>query len=207
MAHTFTTELKSVAANYVELLKTKVTTSSIQKRIVENPYYPSLLALSDTFDRYNIPNAAYRIDEANFHELASETPFVAFINIPSIGTDFVLVTAIANEKISYWHKNNKAETITKEDFFQRYKGVIWKAEPNEQSGEPDFKQKIKEERQQKHTKIALFAIGTVVGLLTIAANLTATNILPFGTITLLKIIGLTVTTLLLVYEIDKTMLL
>jgi hypothetical protein len=43
MAHTFTTALKSIAANYIKAIQAKVTPTTIEKEIEENPDYPSLL--------------------------------------------------------------------------------------------------------------------------------------------------------------------
>jgi hypothetical protein len=77
------------------LLQGNVTVDTIKKDIEANPYYPSLLALSDTFGRYNITNEAFKVSTKDFDQLASDTPFVAFTKIPSIGTDFVLITKIS----------------------------------------------------------------------------------------------------------------
>lgn len=49
MAYTFNTELKSIAATYLELIAVKVTKTSIKTALEESPHYPSLLALSDVF--------------------------------------------------------------------------------------------------------------------------------------------------------------
>ena len=69
MAQTFNSKAKHVASIYKDLLKIKVTDSTLQKDIEENPFYPSLLSISDTFDRYRIPNSAYQVPAENFGEL------------------------------------------------------------------------------------------------------------------------------------------
>lgn len=61
MAQTINTSLKNVAAHYVRLQKVNVTESSIKKTIEENPHYPSLLSLSQTFSRYRINNLTNKV--------------------------------------------------------------------------------------------------------------------------------------------------
>jgi len=203
MAYSFNTELKSIAANYIELLQGKVTVGTIKKDIEENPYYPSLLALSDTFGRYNITNEAFKVPFKDFDQLASDTPFVAFTKIPSIGTDFVLITEISEQTVSYFHKNKKVETVSKEDFLQGYKEIIWKAQLNELSGDADYERKYKVEKNEQNKKIAWIFTTIVVFLLIVGANISYENTFSIVSITFLKIIGVITSCLLLAYEVDK----
>jgi uncharacterized membrane protein len=203
MAYTFNTELKSIAATYIELLQGKVTVDTIKKDIEANPYYPSLLALSDTFGRYNITNEAFKVSTKDFDQLASDTPFVAFTKIPSIGTDFVLITKISEQSISYFHKNKKVETVPKEEFLQRYKEVIWKAQLNEQSGDADYEKKHQEEKTEQNKKIAWISTAILGLFLIIVANISHENTFSIVSITFLKIIGVITSCLLLAYEVDK----
>lgn len=203
MAYSFNTELKSIAANYIELLQGKVTVGTIKKDIEENPYYPSLLALSDTFGRYNITNEAFKVPSKDFDQLASDTPFVAFTKIPSIGTDFVLITEISEQTVSYFHKNKKVETVSKEDFLQGYKEIIWKAQLNEQSGDADYERKYKVEKNEQNKKTAWIFTAIVGFLLIVGANISYENTFSIVSITFLKIIGVITSCLLLAYEVDK----
>ncbi len=203
MAYSFNTELKSIAAKYIELLQGKVTVGTIKKDIEENPYYPSLLALSDTFGRYNITNEAFKVPSKDFDQLASDTPFVAFTKIPSIGTDFVLITKISEQTVSYFHKNKKVETVPKDEFLEGYKEIIWKAQLNEQSGEGDYEKKYQEEKKEQNKKIAWIFTAIVGFLLIVGANISHENTFSIVSITFLKIIGVITSYLLLAYEVDK----
>ena len=203
MAYTFTTALKSVAIKYVELLKVNVSKTSVQKAIIENPYFPSLLAMSDAFDRFHIPNKAFRIDRIDFEELVSETPFIAFVKLPKIGSDFVLVTEISDNTVRYFHQERNETIIAKEDFLQRYQGIVWKAEPNSESGERDFGKKIKEENKAKISKLLLSFSALIISSILVGINTSEHNILLFSSLVSIKILGFATTILLLVYEIDK----
>lgn len=204
MAHTFTTELKSVALEYTELLQVKLTKSTLQKEIIENPYYPSLLALSDTFSKYNIPNDAYKVDKENFHKLEFNVPFIAYVKIPDAGKDFVLVTSVTEQSVSYVYKDKKSKTVSKNDFLSRYKEIIWLAEPNERSGEIDYKEKLRVEKGNKIINRILVLLIFLTVSYVIFTDIRSLNVISYLIIALLKAIGVITTSLLLVYEIDKT---
>lgn len=203
MAYSFNTELKSIAAKYIELLQGKVTIGTIKKDIEENPYYPSLLSLSDTFGRYNITNEAFKVSTKNFDQLASDTPFVAFTKIPSIGTDFVLITEISEQAVSYFHKNKKVEIVPKDEFLEGYKEIIWKAQLNEQSGDTDYERKHQEDKKEQNKKIAWISTAIVGLLLIIGSNVSDVHPFALVSITLLKVVGVITSCLLLAYEVDK----
>src|SRR5215469_9953085 len=105
MAQTFNSSLKKVAFAYARLLNVPVTKSSLQSAIEENPYYPSLLSLSDTFDRYNIPNAAYNVPAGEIDQL--QAPFIAYMEMPGVGSDFALVTRIGGDTVDLIYDRNK----------------------------------------------------------------------------------------------------
>ena len=71
MAKSFDTSLKNVAAEYLKLLHVKITATTIKKDVEEHPYYPSLLSLSDSFQRYDIENEAFQLDAPNFFAKAA----------------------------------------------------------------------------------------------------------------------------------------
>ncbi len=202
MAYTFNTALPFVVSNYAEILQTKITKTSLKKALVENPHYPSLLALSDTFDKFKIPNSAYRLSAEKLFELNLDVPFIAFLNIPIFGLDFVLITKLTAQKIDYIHKN-KQNSISKEAFEKHYKGIVWFAEIGEQSGEMDYENKIKAEKSVQNKNKILIATALAVGLLMVMANFSNINFVAYNCILFLKIIGIATTSLLLLHEIDK----
>src|SRR5882757_5912527 len=99
MAQSSNTGLKQVAITYAKLLKLRVTATSIQKSLEENPYYPSLLSLSDTFSKLGVDNNAYNLSAEFINQL--EPPFVAYAYVPGIGNDFVVITDLKDNAVSY----------------------------------------------------------------------------------------------------------
>jgi len=183
-------------------LNVRVTSSSIKKDIEESPFYPSLLSLSNTFDRYHINNNAFEVAPENLDQL--ETPFVAFVNMPAIGRDFVLVKSITNETVTYLYKNKSPKIIPKKEFLDQYQNIVWAAEPDENSEEPGFDKKRRQQQTANYKKNAWIGAVVAIVLLAIAANLmTISSVAVYLSIVFIKLIGTATAVLLLVYETDK----
>jgi uncharacterized membrane protein len=202
MSESYNTSLQKVASEYARLLNVRVTSSSIKKDIEENPYYPSLLSLSDTFDHYHISNSAFEIAPVNLEQF--EPPFIAFTSVPDVGKDFVLVKNMTIKEVTYQYKNKKARTVPKEEFLKQYQHVVWTAKPDERSGEAGFEKKRKEEAIKKNKKMFWRTGIAVLLLLAVTANLNTANIFSYSAILFIKLLGVATTVLLLVYETDKS---
>lgn len=201
MTQIFDSNLKNIAGLYIQLLHVRVTTSTVTKDIEENPYYPSLLSLSNTFNRYHIINKAFEI--APEHLGLLEPPFVAYVNVPGIGKDFVLVRNMTGETVSYSYKSRKSTTLIKEEFLKQYRNIIWAAEPDQNSGEIEYDKKLKHEKAAKNKKIAgIVGFGSLL-LFFVATSMNTVKIFSFCSIATFKLIGTTTAILLLVYETDK----
>jgi uncharacterized membrane protein len=201
MAHTFNTDLKNVAAHYARLMKVKVTEGSIKRSIEENAHFPSLLCLSETFSRYHINNKAFEIKPENLDQL--KPPYIAYIKVPNVGKDFVLVTGIGGNNVSYLHKDKKPRSFLKEDFLRRYQNIVWIAEPDEQSGEKDFDKKLRRQKAEVTKRSVWIASGVFLLVAAIIVNLTGTNVFAFTSLAILKLVGTTAAVLLIVYENNK----
>ena len=82
-------------------------------------------------------------------------------------------------------------------------GVIWFAESNENSGESDYIEKKKEEKVVQLRNNTLIITSLIIFLFVIMANINSQIFIPFSIILILKIIGTSTTSILLLYEIDK----
>jgi len=202
MAQSFDTSLKRVATSYMHILGAKVTDSSLGRDLESNPYYPTLLSLSDTFQRYKIRNSAFSVNRDEFDQL--EAPFVAFVAMPGVGNDFVLVTEVGGSTVSYIHNTNRPAVIAKDKFLDQYQNLIWVAEPDETSGEQEYEKKASRERKVEFKQRIWFAaLLALVGML-VVSNLPGTMIFSFTSIALLVLLGVTITVMLLIYEIDNS---
>lgn len=206
MAQTFNTLLPAVAVRYARLLGIKITEMTLRRDLEENSYYPSLLSLSDTFDRYGIPNAAYELEGENFDQ--AEAPFIAYVRTRDGLRDFTLVTHNTGDSVTFVY--DRPITLSKADFLQKYQKIVWMAEPGEYAGEKGFEEKMAQEKAAR----AKMRIGMAVGVLCFAAlvcvnlgywgdgvaELGGGAMAAFGVLLVTKVLGLTVAVLLLMYE-------
>ena len=202
MAQTFNSRVQYVALAYKRLLKIKVTDSTFLREIEENPFYPSLLSISDTFNQYQIPHAAFRVSPEEFDEL--EEPFIALINIPSIGDDFVLVTKITSGTVSFIYDKNQTKTIAREKFIKSFKNVAFLAQYSADAEEKDYAKKLETESDKDLKSKLWLALSLLCICIIVFVNIPPLVITPFVIVSILKIIGLSFTVLLLTHDVDNT---
>ncbi len=199
------TNLINVAQHYIQRLKAPVTKTTLRQSLEENPYYPSLYSLSNVFSRFNIANESFNADEVNLDKI--EPPFITYCSKQRNGNDFVLVTAITGTTVNYLAEGKKSREINRADFIKQWRKIVFIAEVNAQSGEKDYelmqkREKVRRNRQAiLHTGIALLACLTLYSFL---SNAGANLIIGAAAITIIKLLGIAITILLLVYEVDKT---
>ncbi|MBP6023631.1 vitamin K epoxide reductase family protein [Ferruginibacter sp.] len=203
MAQSFRTNLGNVTKHYIQQLKIAVTQTTLKENLEQNPYYPSLYSISNTFNRFNIENISFTATEENLDEL--QPPFITYCSGQSTGKDFVLVTAVTATQVSYLAEGNKPKNVSREDFIKQWQNVIFAAEATAQSGEKDYESKVKIEKS-KATKRSLLYAGIVmlIGLLAYGLISGTNNNIAAAAITIIKLTGVAATVLLLIYEIDKT---
>lgn len=200
MSETVRTNLSKVAVHYIERLQVPVTTKTLRSALEENPYYPSLLSLSKTFDQFNIPNKAYRLEPDELDQ--AKPPFVAYLNGQSTGRDFVLVTKMNGNEVSYLADSSSPTVVSREKFIERWEHIIFVSEKNEKSGEKNYRGQLKKEQRRNIRKLLLYA-GAAVILFTSFAMLFISGAVPVLAtivIVLTKLTGLACTVLLLSYE-------
>lgn len=205
MAENYQTNLLNVASCYVKKLNVPVTITSLKQNLIENPYYPSLYSLSNTFERFNIPHEAFTMGIENFEQLTP--PFITYVKNQSTGKDFVLVTSITNNDVSYITENKKIKTIAKENFLKDWEKIVLKAEADDKSGEKDYLLNRKKEIAKSNKTYSLIAASVLIFISTVyffLNSLSGDFIISASALLLIKLFGLSVTILLLIYETDKS---
>ncbi len=196
--HSFTERenLLGVAWAYLRNLRPNLTLTTLRDALEQHPDYPSLLSLGDTLDRYHIENAALRIDAEQLALL--QVPYIAHLR--THGGTFVLVESTTAEAFTCRNEKGKRITEAREDFLEKWSGVVFIAEPNEASGENDYASKRQNEQLESlrwPLIIAGFLLLTAVGIFQ-SPNLSTVALLG------LKAIGVILTALLLSVQYGKT---
>lgn len=205
MAESYNTRLLNVACCYIKALNIPLTKTSLKQNLRENPYFPSLYSLSNIFERFHIEHAAFKIDKENFENL--NAPFIAYLKNQATGKDFVLVTSVTENEVHFIDENTKVKKVAKQDFLKDWENIVLQAEPEANSGEKDYQLNRKKEIAETNKTYSLIAAATLIFLSTVYFSLHSLpgNLLFSASVLLaIKIMGLAITILLLVYEIDKS---
>ncbi|TWF40653.1 protein-disulfide isomerase [Chitinophaga polysaccharea] len=138
-------------------LNVPVTAGTINKELEEHPDFNSLLSISDVLHRFGVDNLAARLDPDKL--LTAPPPFITQIKGTKQQPDyFTIVRKVDDNNINYYDPVALKWTHSrKEDFIERYMGVVLLAEAREFAGERDYEQKAKDEKR----KSALSQLGII----------------------------------------------
>ena len=192
-----------VTIAFLKLLKVNVNNSTVDETLQNHPDWPSLLCISDSLNKWNIPNAGGRIDTNDIAQLP--TPFMAYSG--GIENPFEIVTEVTDKEITLYSKDyNKHKVEDKASFLKRWRGVYLIAEKTEKSGEKDFELNRKKAFIKSLIPISLFILLTIISFLFLIRNIDSSKIvsdLPIYFQYVILMIGVLVTSLLLWHEIDN----
>lgn len=194
----FEKEYPNVEATVIKLikhLKLKITKQTIIAELERHPEYPSLLALSDILNKFNILNHAFKISDEQLVDVP--LPFIAYLADKE--GEFVLIENIENDKVIY--NNQKLEL---EEFSKKFDGNILVIESVEGAGEINYKKnKRKEVIDDLRPVITLVGsfITVLLASVVISDYFNAINWVV-ASATLFKTLGLITSLLLLIQSID-----
>ncbi len=202
MFNQYEPNIKAVIS-FLKILQVKVNNTTVNETMQNHPDYPSMLCISDSLNKWNIPNAAAKIEPSALDELL--VPFIAHINDRE--NPLVIITEVNENSVTWLSKNYSIPaSIDKEDFLKTWKGIYLIAEPTEASGEKDYKVNLQKAFINTLIPTALFfLLATLFFTSFYKTSLTSTVInLPAVFIQwILLFAGVIVTSLLLWYEVDK----
>lgn len=125
----------------VKKLQIPVTRLSIEDELQKNSEPDSLLAISETLDNWNIPNAAYSVTTDELINTDIPLPFIACF----AKGEFVLVNQINKKQVEVSNDRWKNHNLTFEEFTNYYKGTILAFQKESESGEIDYFTKRRKE--------------------------------------------------------------
>ena len=134
--HTHPSQVLAVK-KWLNLLQVKINVQTINDTLQNHPDWPSLLSVSDALQQWNTPNAAGRMEAKDPERLP--TPFLA--HTLDAESPLAVVTAVTETSVTFYTGNyKKPQTKAKEDFHPYWTGVYLIAEPQPDSGEPQYRQ-------------------------------------------------------------------
>jgi uncharacterized membrane protein len=203
MAQEFDTQLTSVAVNFMKSLKVPFTRKHLKKRLIQNPFYPSLFCVKQVLEEYNIECSGLKVESEQLAELP--LPFLAYIKLEEIGSkDFVNVTEVTNDSITYF--TGKKNTVSRNEFVERWStNVVLLAESDGKSREQSFEKNKKVQNTNRSKQYLLWTGVTFILAYFICRYLINSHSLMAAlSILIPTLLGLAISVLLLVHEIDKS---
>ena len=194
---TKTNSLITSSFNILQLLGVPVTYSTLKEKLLLHPNFPSVAAIEDTFVELRVGALSFQIEPEDLPEV--EFPMLAMVS-----GDLVMVTALNNQSIEYLNPRSGWITEGLDLFQNKWNGIVLMIGADQESGEKEYKQKKKAERLEKYKQPIIFSIFSI--LLIIALLLGVNQFEQFMTwfpTFLLKIGGLSVCAVLLIYQIDR----
>lgn len=186
-----------VSFKLLKALKVKANANTVDNILLNNPEYPSLLAVSDCLTELSIANETFKLDKNNSNPKNFDFPFIA--HFPEEGGRFVLVHEIKNRQLCFRDEKQNNAIVTEEEFLKRWSGIVLFAEADESSGEKNYKQnRLKYFFQNAALPIAVILL---LSIFSIAISQQAFSV-GYVAICIVKLLGLSVSILLLIQSIN-----
>jgi len=194
--------VEEVAFLICKELRVKVSFSSLSRLLYEHPYYPSLLAVHDTFKAFGIDTVALKVDD--MQQLKQQTVLVQIKN----GVDdelFAYVYGQTEKKLDWYNPIlHRREFIKRVEFEKNFTGYIMLFEVQEDAGEKDYNRARREEIRQHIIEFSLiWGMPIFLALILIIEVADGNNIWAQYIYALLLLIGGLVSGLLLAHEYNE----
>lgn len=185
---------------FLQLINVKVNNATVNETLQNHPDWPALLCITDSLNKWSIPNGAGKVDVNDIDQLP--VPFIAYTYDRE--APLAVVTQVSETTILVFHKNyNKLKIENREEFLKNWNGVYLLAEPDEHSGEPKYEANKRKSFFNSLIPVSAFAAMVILSLIFLNKIV---DTAPVGIYLqyFITLAGVGITALLLWYEIDKT---
>ena len=124
-------------------LKIPYTTTYLKKYAISSPEENSLIAITDLLDLYHIPNLAVKLQPEQLPEI--DLPALVQIK-DGEDEDFVILQKFNNTQVTYYDLDKGIQEVGVQEFVQQWQGVTLLMAPDQNSGEPNYQENLKEEK-------------------------------------------------------------
>ena len=191
----------SVIQRAVRQFQIPVTKNSVMEALKSHSYYPSFKSICDTLKDWKVEHYPLKYKPEEIKELAA--PYIAHFS--DGGGQLAFVSKIRNDKVTYYESYNlKRETELKE-FTERCSGAVILLNPDERSGEKNYRKKRQDEIISKSAlpvtiSTLLFFISTMV-INSFRTGEVLFQLMP-GFLLLTKLTGIVLSVLLILHEFE-----
>ncbi|KEO73663.1 vitamin K epoxide reductase family protein [Anditalea andensis] len=195
--------------SYLQLFDVPVTKTGLATLLGEHPDSGTLLSISDTLTGLGVENVVANVSTKQLEQLG--IPFIARMKSGD-GLALAVVKHFDHDTIVYLpsegstsSKQSKWITTNKEMFSKEFDGIILIGEVEPGGGQQNYAAARAAENRKHNstiTALAVFPTLVIVAVTTTLAQLGWTSAIP-GLYTLLSLVGTVVSSLLLLYEVDR----
>ncbi|WP_412467248.1 thioredoxin domain-containing protein [Pedobacter sp. KLB.chiD] len=187
-----------VVHQFLKSLKVKHSKVGLSQTLVGHPDFPSMMAISDCLTEWRVANEANVIPKENYKDL--EVPFIA--HFAENGGNIILINSTTNGSIGYFDGRRQNSSMSENEFLKKWNGIVLRAEADEDSGEAEYNQNRWKDLFQILKIPMLFTI-LLVGIGIRIYALFPILTLPYYTQLVINILGVVITSLLLVSSVDN----
>lgn len=138
-----------------DILKIDYTKKWLDATVADTPFINTMFGVGNILSLYKVSHQCVRLDDKDK---------VANIDMPSLmvydGSFAVIISADSNEVLMISDGIRKSVSLT--EFTSKWDGVIMLVSADSSSGEPDYKEHLRDERIANFKKISLVAAGGAV---------------------------------------------
>ena len=193
----------AIEATYLfsQALHVPISYTSLKNKLENHPDYPSLLAVCNVLNSYQIQNMPIQISPEELENVP--TPCLAALDIK--GGIFAVINSVQNGIVKWSHSEKEQQQEAISTFSEKWKGVLLLAETTETSGEKNYIINRRREILNYIGKNTL-VLGGVLIIVLVLYLLIFSKVFSIFLFSLLvtKALGIFVSILLLWYLIDKS---
>jgi uncharacterized membrane protein len=158
----------AVVHNLFIQLHIPFTPTYLATELKNHPTYPSFQSIQDILEEYQVDNLAVQIGIEQISAL--ELPAIAHLHTQ--GGYFVLLQAVDNQLVTYLDPAKGEIRMPIVEFAQQWSGAVLMAVAKEQSGEPNYSQNQRLERDKRIHNYLVISSLTILLLLALASSAT-----------------------------------
>ncbi|HQG37246.1 MAG TPA: vitamin K epoxide reductase family protein [Bacteroidales bacterium] len=191
----------SVVQRAIRHFRIPVTKSSVKEALKSNSYYPTLRSICDVLNEWKIEHYPLKYEPEEIRELPA--PYIVHFNVG--GGKLAFVSKTGDDIVTYYESYYSKRVAGYEEFLKKCSGAVILLNPDEKSGEKDYRVKFQSEiidnviLPVSILTFLLFIILTIINKL-IAGGLMYDKTAYFLLLT--KTSGIALSTLLIFHEFE-----
>ncbi|MGE5406770.1 MAG: vitamin K epoxide reductase family protein [Methanosarcina sp.] len=136
----------------------KVTGTSVIETLKSNSYYPTFRSICDAFNEWKIEHYPLKYEPEEIKEL--NPPYIT--HFKAGGGQIAFVTGYEDSSVVYYDSYGTRKKIGWDEYIQKSSGAVILMNPDEKSGEKNYKKKFQEELLNKFIVPAIIGVVALV---------------------------------------------